>query len=129
MPTLAPDAGDLVSRLRRDLSTVQLDCVCRTNLNSALDRFSAHEHRRRLHMGLEDARRHRDWIAAQLAFLAELDEITEGERDGTVFEERALLFDEICAAAAAAAVAIREGTALPAAGAEAPPAAPGFGSR
>jgi hypothetical protein len=123
MPTLATDAGDLVSRLRRDLSAIEIDCACRTTLDSALDRFSAHEQRRRLHRGLDDARRHRDWIAAQLAFLAELDEITERESDGTVFEEMALLFDEIGAAAGAAALAIREAAA-------APPAADaaGFGS-
>ena len=113
MPTPAIDDGDLVSRLRRDLSKIEIDCACRTTLDSALDRFSALEQRRRLHMGLEDARRHRDWIAAQLAFLAELDEITERESDGTVFEELALLFDEIVAAAGAAALAIRE-TAAPA---------------
>jgi hypothetical protein len=129
MPTLATDAGDLVSRLRRDLSAIEIDCACRTTLDSALDRFSAHEQRRRLHMGLDDACRHRDWIAAQLAFLAELDEITERESDSTVFEEMALLFDEIVAAAGAAALAIREAAARPASDAAGAPARPRGGSR
>jgi hypothetical protein len=105
------DVGDLVSRLRRDLSTIEIDRASRTTLDSALNRFSALEHRRRLHKALADARRHRDWIAAQLAFLAELDDITEREADGTVFEEMALLFDEVVAVAGAAALAIREGAA------------------
>jgi benzoyl-CoA reductase/2-hydroxyglutaryl-CoA dehydratase subunit BcrC/BadD/HgdB len=112
------DVGDLVSRLCRDLSTIEIDRASRTTLDSALSRFSALEHRRRLLTALADARRHRDWIAAQLAFLAELDDITERESDSTVFEEMALLFDEIVAAAGAAAVAIREGTALPASDAD-----------
>src|SRR5262245_57387538 len=105
------DVGDVVSRLRRDLSTIEIDHASRTTLDSALKRFSALEQRRRLHTALADARRHRDWIAAQLAFLAELDDITEREDDSTVFEEMALLFDEIVAAAGAAALTIREGTA------------------
>lgn len=124
MHTLVTDAGDLVSRLRRDLSTIEIDCACRTTLDSALDRFSVLERRRRLHMGLEDARRHRDWIAAQLAFLAELDEITERESDDTVFEEMALLFDEIVATAGAAALTIREAAAPPASDAGDLPAPP-----
>jgi hypothetical protein len=107
------DVGDLVSRLRRDLSAVEIDCACRTTLDSALTRFSAAEPRRRLRAAIDDARRHRDWIAAQLAFLAELDDITDRESDSTVFEEMAMLFDEIVVAARAAAHAIREGSAMP----------------
>ena len=119
MSALGTDASDLVSRLRRDLSAIELDCDCRTMLNSALNRFSVAERQRRLRTGLHDARRQRDWIAAQLAFLAELDEITEHETDHTVFEEMALLFDEIGTAAGVAALAIREGTAVPACDADA----------
>jgi hypothetical protein len=119
------DVGDLVSRLRRDLSTIEIDRACRTTLDSALNRFSAIEDRRRLHAALADARRHRDWIADQLVFLAELDDITERETDRTVFEEMALLFDEIVAAAGAAALAIREGTTLAASDAGEFPRRPG----
>jgi hypothetical protein len=127
-PMSAPgtDASELVSRLRRDLSAVQLDCDCRTRLHSALDRFSVFEERRRLRTGLQHARRQRDWIAAQLAFLAELDEITDHETDRTVFEEMALLFDEIGIAAGEAALAIREGTAPAAADGDGSPAQPRF---
>jgi hypothetical protein len=105
------DVGDVVSRLRRDLSRIEIDGASRTTLDSALSRFTALEQRRRLHAALADARRHRDWIAAQLAFLSELDDITERESDSTVFEEMALLFDEIAAAACAAALAIRDASA------------------
>lgn len=118
------DTSDLVSRLRRDLSGVHLDCDCRKRLDSALDRFSAFEERRRRGTALQDARRRRDWIAAQLAFLVELDEITDHETDHTVFEEMALLFDEISTAAGEAALAIRQGTALAAADADGPPPQP-----
>ncbi len=110
MPNLAQatESGDLVFRLRRVLTDVQLDCQCRTTLDKALDRFSVLEHRRRLRNGLRQARLQRDWIANQLRFLAELDEITERETDHTVFEEMAVLFDEIRASAASAAQVIRE---------------------
>ena len=101
-------ADDYISRLRRDLSRIEIDGASRTTLDGALTRLSALEQRRRLSAALADARRHRDWIAAQLAFLAELDDITERESDTTVFEEMAVLFDEILAAAAAAALAIRD---------------------
>ncbi|HEX5957368.1 MAG TPA: hypothetical protein VFY92_01765 [Hyphomicrobiaceae bacterium] len=111
MPTKTTEVGELVSRLRDDLSTVEIDCACRTTLDSALARFSAIERRRRLSTAIEDARRHRDWIAAQLAFLAELDDITDRESDGSVFEEMAVLFDDIVAAARAAAQSIRDASA------------------
>lgn len=70
---LPADVGDLVSRLRREPPTIEIDRAGRTTLDSALNRFSALEPPRRLRTALADARRHRDWIAAQLAFLAELD--------------------------------------------------------
>jgi hypothetical protein len=111
MPTTTTEVGELVSRLRDNLSTADIDCACRTTLDSAITRFSAIERRRRLCTAIEDARRHRDWIAAQLAFLAELDDITDRESDGTVFEEMAVLFDEIVAAAGAAAREIRDASA------------------
>jgi hypothetical protein len=120
----ATDVGDLVSRLRRDLSAVEIDCASRTTLDSALTRFSAIEHRRRLSAAIEDARRQRDWIAAQLAFLAELDDITDRESDSSVFEEMALLFDDIVAAAGAAAHTIREGSAMPSSEADRMPECP-----
>ena len=109
MPALAyaTETNDLVSRLRRVLTAVDLDCRCRTTLEGALDRFTSLEYRRQMRKALADAREQKDQIIARLAFLAELDDVTERESDRTVFEEMALLFDEISAAAASAAGAIR----------------------
>ncbi len=107
-PIRMTQATDLVSRLQRVLLAVDLDCSCRTRLDGALNRFSSLEYRRQIRKALAAAREHKDQIIARLAFLAELDEITESESDQTVFEEMALLFDEISIAAAEAAVAIRD---------------------
>jgi hypothetical protein len=80
---------------------------CREALDGVLDRFSDLEHKRELRNALADARRGRDWIAAQLRFLSDLDDITEHETDDSVFEEMAVLFEEISASATAAAKTIR----------------------
>lgn len=108
----ATEPKELFNRLRRVLSTLQLDCRCRATLDGALDRFSALEARRQLKQALVEARRKRNWIAAQLAFLADLDEVTENEGDDSVFEEMSALFDEICSSAADAAQQIRDARAL-----------------
>ena len=86
MPALvhsSPDAEDLVSRLRRVISTVDLNCQCRVRLEGALDRFTALEHRRQARQAIANAREQRDQIIARLAFLAEIDELTDpgGEAD------------------------------------------------
>ena len=107
-PIQMAEPSGAIDRFRRVLTDVSLDCECRTTLDSAFDRFTTFERRRRLRSGLQQARGHRDTIAGQLSFLAELDEITESEDDRTVFEEIALLFDEIAAVAANAAEAIRK---------------------
>lgn len=114
MPVLAYSSlkDDLVLRLRRLLSGVDLDCECRTALHGALDRFTALEYRRQMRRALAEARENRDQIIARLAFLAEIDEITEQELDRTVFAEVAALFDEIGAAAVEAAKAIRSAESL-----------------
>jgi hypothetical protein len=101
------ETTDLVRRLRRVLLAVDLDCQCRASLEGALNRFTSLEYRRQRRKALADAREHRDEIIARLAFLAELDEVTEGEADATIFEEMAILFDEIGDASASAANAIR----------------------
>ncbi|CAN1724869.1 conserved protein of unknown function [Hyphomicrobium sp. 1Nfss2.1] len=100
--------GDLLNRLRRILSSLHLDCECRETLDGALDRFSNFESRRELRDALAQGRRQRDWIYAQLGFLADLDDITEFEADESVFEEMAMLFDEVGAAARGAAKSIRQ---------------------
>lgn len=109
MPVLSPSQPeDLFHRLRRVLSLLHLDCECRETLDGVLDRFSSLELRRQLKTALGHARGQRDWISAQLDFLADLDEITEQEADDSVFEEMAMLFDEIRVAATSAAKAIRQ---------------------
>lgn len=104
----ATNSNDVVNRLRRILSSVQLDCECRATLDVALDRFSSVEGRRQLRSALAEARRQRKWIAAQLAFLADLDEITEQETDESVYGEIAGIFDEIGSAAERAANVLRD---------------------
>ena len=99
-------------RLRRLLSAVDLDCECRATLHGALDRFTALEYRRQMRRALAEARENKDQIIARLAFLAEIDEITEHELDRTVFAEVAALFDEIGTAAVDAAKAIRAASSL-----------------
>ncbi|WP_119390765.1 hypothetical protein [Taklimakanibacter lacteus] len=106
MPT--PASLDLVHQMRRILTSAQLDCQCRATLDVALNRFSDIQCRERLRESLCNARRQRDWISGRLPYLADLDEISEHECDRTIFEELALMFDEIGAAAAEAARAIRE---------------------
>ena len=101
------DAPDLITRLRRVLVAVDLNSPSENALEGALTRFASLEHRRYRRKALSDAREHKDWIIARLAFLSELDEISERETDNTVFEEMALLFDEIGAASSRAAVAVR----------------------
>lgn len=105
--SLTTPPEDLFHRLRRILSSLHMRCECRETLDGVLDRFSDLERKRELRRALADARRRRDWIAAQLSFLADLDDITEHETDESVFEEMAMLFDEISAAATDAAKAIR----------------------
>lgn len=114
MPALAysSDTNDLVSRLRRVLSGIDLDCQCRVRLEGALSRFTALEYRRQIRKALAEARERRDQIVARLAFLAEIDELTEQESDHSVFAEVAMLFDEISAAASDASRAIRSTASL-----------------
>lgn len=117
----APGTTDLIARLRRLLSSANLECTCRTTLGRALDRFTVLERRRQVRSALRDARARRDEIVAKLAFLTELNDITEHEPDQTAFDELAVLFDEICDAASAAAAAIRSSTPMQATGTDCPP--------
>jgi len=94
-------------RLRRVLSALYQHCDCREKITGALDRFEDLEHVRELRGALAESRRQRDWIAAQVSFLSELDDINEHEADKSVFEEMAMLFDEVSVAAAHAAKVIR----------------------
>lgn len=101
------NAANLIERLRRTLLFSDLDCRCRDTLAAALDRFGAMERRRLSRQGLSYARDHKDRIAAILTLLSELDQMTEGEQDRSVFEEMALLFLEIASSAEAGAAVLR----------------------
>jgi hypothetical protein len=102
-----PESIDLVSRLRRLLSTALADSQDIAEFDGAIARFQSLELRRKKRQSLSSAREHKDSIIARLAFLAELDELTERETDITVFEEVASIFDEIALAAVAAASDVR----------------------
>lgn len=97
----------LLSRLSAILTRLDIDCSCRETLNGAIDRFARLEVRRIARRRLAEARDCKDRIGAILHLLSELDQITEGESDRSVFGEMALLFDEIAASAAAGAAALR----------------------
>jgi hypothetical protein len=101
------NAANLIERLRRTLLFSDLDCRCRDTLAAALDRFGALERRRLSRQGLTYARDHKERIAAILTLLSELDQMTEGEQDRSVFEEMALLFLEIASSAEAGAAMLR----------------------
>ena len=114
LPGIPPEAtptientANLIERLRRTLLFSDLECRCRDTLAAALDRFGALERRRLSRQGLTYARDHKDRIAALLTLLSELDQMTEGEQDRSVFEEMALLFLEIANSAQAGAAVLR----------------------
>ena len=104
----AAPASELIGRLRRVLRPEELDCACRETLDGALERFDRLESRRESRRQLATARDHKERIAALLSFLSDLDSLTEGESDRSVFEELALLFVEIARSAEAGAAALRE---------------------
>jgi hypothetical protein len=104
---VANDDTDLVNRLRNVLKRVELDCDCRRSLCDALDRFATLEQRRKARGRLMQARDQKDRILAMLAFLSELDQISDSEADHGVFEEMALLFVEIANCANVGAASLR----------------------
>lgn len=102
-----PDPAEIAHRLRNVLLQADLDCGCRQTLSGALERFAALEQRRTARGSIAAARLHKARIVAVLHFLSELDEVTDGESDRSVFEEMALAFLDIAEAAAAGAAALR----------------------
>lgn len=90
---------ELLARVRAVLGTVDLDCACREKLDEALGRFEALEQRRGMRDLIADARAQCDRVAALLDLLKELDEIQGEDTDRGVFDELALLFETIAAAA------------------------------
>jgi len=90
----------LLTRIRAVVGTLDLDCRCRGKIDEALARFESLETRRQLRGLILDARHQADRIAALLELVGELDTISMDETDLSVFEEIALLFEDIKAAAA-----------------------------
>lgn len=96
----------LVKRMQTVFTRSNMDGHCREMLRSAVDRFLALEARRLSKTLLTRGRKER--IAAILMLLSELDQLTEDESDRSVFEELALLFDEISRTAVAGSAALRD---------------------
>lgn len=107
------DGGAVVRRLATVLQGVELDCGCRTRLDQALARFEALENRRSAREQLATARRQRERIEAIFQFLHDLDALAPTEQDHGLYEEIALLFDDIAEAAAEGASAMRRLAASP----------------
>lgn len=96
--------NDLITRLRRTVSSIDLDGQSRATLEHAFDRFAALEQRREVRAAIASARAKRDQIARFLPLLVELDELNEREQDRSVFAETAVLFEEIARCAAEGAM-------------------------
>jgi hypothetical protein len=105
---VSTDSLDLARRMRSVLTGANMDGHCMEMLRSAFDRFLDLETRRLSRRLLTGARDQKQRIVALLALLSDLDQITETEKDHTVFVEMALLFEEISRTATAAAVSLRE---------------------
>ena len=89
----------LLGRVRAVVGTLDLDCVCRGKLDAALERFETLETRRQLRSLLLDAEHQAERIAVLLELVGELNTIGSDETDLGVFDEIALLFRDIGAAA------------------------------
>ncbi len=105
MRPAAPDS--FVEEVKASLAIIAPGCPCQARVEEALDRIS---HMRQWHQrtaALREARESRNSIICLLELLAELEELTEAERDLSAFEEAAVLFEDIAAAATAGALAAR----------------------
>jgi hypothetical protein len=83
-----------VTRVANLINTIAPNCGCRTRLTAALANFADLERRRRS-------------IVSLLELLRELDEFYAGEGDKAVYEETAMLFDDIAATAVMGARSLR----------------------
>lgn len=101
-----------VSRVRRIIGEVELDCRCKVTLDDALDRYAVLELARQRGSALRGARGARATIGALVDLLAELDEVSDVESDRSVFGEFALMFESIAEEATAAAAGMRRLEAL-----------------
>lgn len=105
----------VVRRLATVLQGVDLDCECRARLDQALARFEALENRRTAREHLANARRQRERIEAVFFFLRDIDALASTEQDHGLYEEVALLFEDIAKAASEGARSMRQvGSSAPA---------------
>jgi len=91
--------SDLLTRIRAVVGMLDLDCRCRAKLDAALERFEALENRRQVRVLILDSRHQAERIGALLELFGELDTLSTDEADLSVFQEIALLFEDIKAAA------------------------------
>lgn len=96
-----------VNRVANLINTIAPDCGCRGRLTAALHNFADLERRRRALRHLDNARSQRDAIVSIVELLRELDEFYAGEGDKAVYEETAMLFDDIAAVAVMGARSLR----------------------
>lgn len=97
------DPVRLLARVRAVVGTLDMDCLCRSKLNAALEQFENLETRRQLRTMLLDARHQAERIAVLLELVGELDTIETDETDLGVYDEITLLFNDIESAAQAGA--------------------------
>ena len=93
------EPSDPLTGIRVVVGTLDLDCRCRGKLDAALERFEALENRRQVRVLILDSRHQAERIGALLELFGELDTLSTDEADLSVFQEIALLFEDIKAAA------------------------------
>lgn len=98
----------LVARMRTRLMEVDLDCHCRTEIESSLEGFADENVAAAFHAALSQARALRKAILQLHTYLGEIDELNASEPDLSTFGEMAGLFDDISHAANGGAAAMRQ---------------------
>ncbi|TPJ27268.1 hypothetical protein [Mesorhizobium sp. B2-7-2] len=104
----AAEMAITAARLAGLIDEAGLDCRCRSKLDETLSRFARLEIGPAARGHLTNARRQRAHIETILLFLQDLDEIGEAERDISVYQDFALLFDDIAAIAMDGALSMRQ---------------------
>ena len=103
-----PDpTNELLEKMRSGLADAGLECHCRDKVDGLLDQLRKSLWRRERAQALSDARSMRDRIVGFLGFLEELDDLTPEEQDFTCFQEVAVIFEDMSAAARTGAMAAR----------------------
>jgi hypothetical protein len=103
----AAGMASTVARLAGLINEAGLDCRCRSKLDETLSRFASLEIGPAAREHLTNARHQRAAIETILLFLQDLDEIGEAERDSSVYQDFALLFDDIATIARDGALSMR----------------------